>query len=65
MGITVRKLEAIVRREGLWWEILIPELGQITATQHYSDIEEYAMDLAVSVLDQPHSEISIALTMAE
>ncbi|GAB3245381.1 hypothetical protein [Arthrobacter pigmenti] len=61
----MRKLAATVHRDGPWCEVLIPELGQLTATQCYDEIEEYAVDLAASVLDQPHNEISVTITMGE
>jgi DNA-directed RNA polymerase specialized sigma24 family protein len=50
---------ATARREGKWWVIEIPELGQTTQARTVAEIKIMATDLAAVMRDVDPSEIQI------
>lgn len=57
-----RVLEASASKEGKWWNIVISDLDQVTATKKMSEVQEYATSLAAVALDVPETEIDVRVS---
>lgn len=49
-------------REGDWWVIEVPELGQTTQTRTATDIDEMARDLIAIMRNVDSSEVQVTVT---
>ncbi|MUK02809.1 antitoxin HicB [Vibrio cholerae] len=52
---------ATARREGKWWVIEIPELGQTTQARTFAEIKVMATDLAAVMRDVDPSEVEVSV----
>lgn len=53
---------ATAHREGDWWVIEIPELGQTTQARTAVDIDEMARDLIAIMRNVDPSEVQVTVT---
>ncbi len=51
-----------VHRDGRWWMIAVPELGQITQARRISEIEDMARSLIAVSTDAPMAEVAVQVT---
>jgi len=58
----MRNYKVEVHRDGRWWMISVPELGQITQTRRISEIEDMARSLIAVSTDGPMSEVAVQVT---
>ena len=61
----MEKFTATAHREGTWWVIEIPELGQITQARRETDIDATARDLIALMRDVDPSEIQVTVTVRD
>lgn len=54
---------ATARREGKWWVIEIPELGQTTQARNVAEIQEMATDLAAIIRNVDPSEVQVTVSI--
>ncbi|MUK01626.1 hypothetical protein GM708_06605 [Vibrio cholerae] len=59
----MKTFDAIARREGKWWVIEIPKLGQTTQARTVAEIKEMATDLAAVMQDVDRSEVRVNITV--
>lgn len=58
----MEQFTATAHREGNWWVIEIPELGQATQARKATDIDEMARDLIAVMRNVDPSEVQVAVT---
>lgn len=58
----MRNYKIEVHRDGRWWMIVVPELGQITQARRISEIEDMARSLIAVSTDAPMSEVAVQVT---
>lgn len=58
----MEQFTATAHREGNWWVIEIPELGQATQARKATDIDEMARDLIAVMRNADPSEVQVAVT---
>ena len=58
----MEQFTATAHREGNWWVIEIPELGQATQARKATDINEMARDLIAVMRNADPSEVQVAVT---
>lgn len=58
----MEQFTATAHREGNWWVIEIPELGQTTQARKATDIDEMARDLIAVMRNVDPSEVQVAVT---
>ncbi|KSU65885.1 MULTISPECIES: hypothetical protein [Micrococcaceae] len=51
--------EAIVGKEGGWWNIWVPEIDQVTCTRKSRKISSYTRTLIAAVLGIPESSFRV------
>lgn len=59
----MRIFRATARREGKWWVVEIPELGQTTQARSISEIQGMATDLAAIIVDVDPVEVEIEVSI--
>ncbi|WIM70357.1 hypothetical protein [Corynebacterium suedekumii] len=55
------RVEAVVHRQGQWWEVEIPSLGQVTQARTMSAVEAAIAEVAHLVTGQPISCFDIVM----
>ena len=58
----MEQFTATAHREGNWWVIEIPELGQATQARKATDIDEMVRDLIAVMRNVDPSEVQVAVT---
>lgn len=58
----MEQFTATAHREGNWWVIEIPELGQTTQAHTAADIDEMARDLIAVMRKVDTSEVQVTMT---
>ncbi|MDQ2838454.1 MAG: HicB family toxin-antitoxin system [Actinomycetota bacterium] len=56
---------ANVSREGKWWMVSIPELGELTQARRLSEVELMARELIAVNLDVPLSTVQVDVALAD
>ena len=54
---------ATARRQGKWWVIEIPELGQTSQARTVAEVQEMATDLAAVIRDVDPSEVQVNVSV--
>ncbi|MGH3958999.1 HicB family toxin-antitoxin system [Mycobacterium sp.] len=54
-----------VSRDGRWWMIHVPEIGQLTQARRISEIEDMARSLIAISTDTPLTDIGVHITSIE
>lgn len=57
-----RVFQATASKQGKWWNITIPELGQASATKKLTEVQEYANSLAAATLDVQETDVDVRVT---
>lgn len=58
----MRTYKIEVHRDGRWWMIAVPELGQITQARRIAEIEDMARSLIAVSTDAPMADIAVEVT---
>ncbi|MDA0253139.1 MAG: HicB family toxin-antitoxin system [Actinomycetota bacterium] len=58
----MRNYKIEVYRDGRWWMIVVPELGQITQARRISEIEDMARSLIAVSTDAPMADVAVQVT---
>lgn len=58
----MEQFTATAHREGDWWVIEIPELGQTTQARTPADIDEMTRDLIAVMRNMDPSEVQVTVT---
>ena len=58
----MEQFTATAHREGDWWVIEIPGLGQTTQARTATDIDVMARDLIAIMRNVDHSEVQVTVT---
>ncbi len=59
----MKTFDATARREGKWWVIEIPELGQTTQARTVAEIQVMATDLAAVIQKVAPSEVQVNISV--
>lgn len=57
----MRKYVARVRREGRWWIVEVPEIGEVTQARRIRDVTSAARELIAVTLDLPLESVDVAV----
>jgi hypothetical protein len=58
----MRDYKVEVSRDGRWWMINVPEIGQLTQARRISEIEDMASSLIAVSTDTPLTDITVHIT---